>query len=199
MEVTRTSTEFGCAVTFPVEMWVDQAPPHRQRTLDELPFRPDAGRRAIACTRGTPIEAGAANGEDSLRFEPPDALVYSGPPQTLAPNPVAALRDAIADGTARLDGRAEVDGRIVERIRYESTTACPGSTCPPHEDVAYVDPETFAPVRFDWPYGLTIVPAGPYLHFHVVQRFLTYEYLPRTAANLALTDIRAQHPDATGP
>jgi hypothetical protein len=25
------------------------------------------------------------------------------------------------------------------------------------------------------------------------------EYLPRTVANLALTDIRAQHPDATGP
>jgi hypothetical protein len=25
------------------------------------------------------------------------------------------------------------------------------------------------------------------------------EYLPRTAANLALTDIHAQHPNATGP
>ncbi len=32
----------------------------------------------------------------------------------------------------------------------------------------------------------------------MVTRFLTYEpLLPRTAANLALTDIRAQHPDAT--
>jgi hypothetical protein len=32
----------------------------------------------------------------------------------------------------------------------------------------------------------------------MVTRFLTYEPdLPRTAANLALTDIRAQHPDAT--
>ncbi len=31
----------------------------------------------------------------------------------------------------------------------------------------------------------------------VVDRYLTFEYLPRTAANLALADIRAQHPDAT--
>jgi hypothetical protein len=33
---------------------------------------------------------------------------------------------------------------------------------------------------------------------HVVTRFLTFEYLPRTDANLALTDIKAQHPNATG-
>ena len=33
--------------------------------------------------------------------------------------------------------------------------------------------------------------------FDVVGRYLTYEYLPRTEANLALTDIRAQHPGAT--
>jgi hypothetical protein len=30
-------------------------------------------------------------------------------------------------------------------------------------------------------------------------RYLAYEYLPRTDDNLALTDIRAQHPDAIGP
>ena len=32
-----------------------------------------------------------------------------------------------------------------------------------------------------------------------VTRYLTFEYLPRTDANLALTNIRAQHPNATGP
>jgi hypothetical protein len=35
------------------------------------------------------------------------------------------------------------------------------------------------------------------VRLHIVERTLAYEYLPRTAANLALTDIRAQDPDAT--
>jgi hypothetical protein len=30
-------------------------------------------------------------------------------------------------------------------------------------------------------------------------RFSTFDYLPRNAANLALTDIHAQHTNATGP
>ena len=42
-------------------------------------------------------------------------------------------------------------------------------------------------------------PGRAFLRLHVVVRFLAYEYLPRTAENLALTDIRAQHPNATGP
>jgi hypothetical protein len=33
----------------------------------------------------------------------------------------------------------------------------------------------------------------------IVARYLTFEYLPRTAANVALTDIVAQHPNAGGP
>ena len=42
-------------------------------------------------------------------------------------------------------------------------------------------------------------PGRPVVRLHVVTRYLTFEYLPRTAANLALTDIEAQHPNATGP
>jgi hypothetical protein len=34
---------------------------------------------------------------------------------------------------------------------------------------------------------------------HLVTRYLAFEYLPRTAANLALTNVHAQHPNATGP
>jgi hypothetical protein len=33
----------------------------------------------------------------------------------------------------------------------------------------------------------------------LVTRFLNFDYLPRTDANLALTAIRAQHPDAKRP
>jgi hypothetical protein len=52
---------------------------------------------------------------------------------------------------------------------------------------AYVDPETFYPVEIHHP---------EFLGVRSVVRFLTFEYLPRTPANLELTDIRAQHPDA---
>jgi hypothetical protein len=57
----------------------------------------------------------------------------------------------------------------------------------------YVDPTTFHPVRIDNPNGLA--PDGA--RFRSVVRYLTYEYLPGTAANRALADIRAQHPNAT--
>ena len=42
-------------------------------------------------------------------------------------------------------------------------------------------------------------PGGPVVQLQMRTRYLTFEYLPRTAVNLALTDIRAQHPDAIGP
>ena len=37
----------------------------------------------------------------------------------------------------------------------------------------------------------------PLAEINVVDRYLKFEYLPRTEATLALADIRAQHPDAT--
>ena len=51
----------------------------------------------------------------------------------------------------------------------------------------YVDPATFYPVEIHNP---------EFRGVSSVTRFLTFEYLPRTPANLKLTDIRAQHPDA---
>jgi hypothetical protein len=81
----------------------------------------------------------------------------------------------------------------------------------------FVDPETFHPVELHRPRmvllepddgGDVVVPPNelPELPFRVdavraqidvVDRYLTFEYLPRTEANLELTDIGAQHPDAT--
>jgi hypothetical protein len=54
----------------------------------------------------------------------------------------------------------------------------------------FVDPETFHPVRIENPNGNA--PGG---RFTSVIRYLTYEYLPGTAENRALADIR-QHPNA---
>ena len=61
-----------------------------------------------------------------------------------------------------------------------------------------MDPETFLPVQWVSPasflYGDLVT--GEYFRYDVVWRFHAIEYLPRTPANVALTDIRAQHPDA---
>ena len=83
----------------------------------------------------------------------------------------------------------------------------------------YVDPETFQPVELHAPPllalpspargGVIQLPSGvviglgdpesdrPIARVDVVDRYLTFEYLPRSEANLALTDIRTQHPGAT--
>ena len=105
------------------------------------------------------------------------------------------MAPALAAGHAHHDGKTRLDGRTVERIRWT----------PPRHPVfadvdpvfAYVDPQTLYPIRIDG-YLLTgLAGRATPIRSHLVMRFRTYEYLPRTAANLALTDIHAQHPTAT--
>ena len=61
-----------------------------------------------------------------------------------------------------------------------------------------MDSETFLPVQWVSPAGFLYGDpvTGEYFRYDVVWRFHAIEYLPRTPANVALTDIRAQHPDA---
>jgi hypothetical protein len=91
----------------------------------------------------------------------------------------------------------QLDGRTVRRIRIDPPSDCPD--CPPKPTYAYVDPETFYPVQIECEdCGGIALPGRPIVRFDIVTRYLTFEpNLPRTAANLALTDIRAQHPGAT--
>jgi hypothetical protein len=79
----------------------------------------------------------------------------------------------------------------LERIHVDPPPECP--SCLPA--FAFVDPETFQPVEIHGRGGIAL-PGAPPVPLRQVDRYLTFEYLPRTAANLALTDIRAQHPDA---
>ena len=96
-----------------------------------------------------------------------------------------------AQERAHDEGKTQLDGRTVERIRIDFSLPC----CPDETAYWYVDPETFYPVETHAP-G---VMASPGLSCDPRSSSATrsFEYLPRTAANLALTDIRAQHPDAT--
>jgi hypothetical protein len=207
-EMTRTSTEFGCTVSSgPNETWVDQRPPHRFHAIvpvdPALLTVPATSRRTLACADwGTAEIGGNLGGFRMLRFVPPGKVVESG---DLIPvtDPVASLRDAmraaIAEGRAHHEGKTELDGRIVERIRLDPRSGCGDQPCRLSTYV-YVEPETLFPVQSEGPPSFAYYPyAYSVTRFHVVERYLKYEYLPRTAANRALTDIRAQHPEATGP
>ena len=204
-EGTSISTNPACTVTRgPSEIWIDQEPPHRYRAalLNDLPLQPPLDPRALVCSKGTASELGgtfdphcsATGCEPSLRFRPPNRLSYQ---QGLFRSPTGdfatELRESISNGRARDEGKTQLDGRTVERIRVDPPRACPVPGCPREPTYLYVDPDTFSPVEI---HGYASILG---LWHRIVIRFLTYEYLPRTAANLALTDIRTQHPNAVGP
>jgi hypothetical protein len=187
----------SCTVTQPpFETWAELSPPHKYRVIDIL-------ASTDLCKPGISIERG---GEPALR----KALVFL-PPNTLAisrrmyawelaadPDPFGKLRQAIADGTAHLEGRAALDdGRTVERVRQDCTEEQRAQFSPCDPIYVYVDPETFLPVRTLSGPGIRPGRGGTCTAECYVQDFQTYEYLPGTPANRALADIRAQHPNAT--
>jgi hypothetical protein len=194
LKVVMTENRAACKVTHPpIEYWIDLTPPHNWRGFDV-----DVTE---ICKVGTSIEIGEAarSGKPTLEFRPPNTLARSrkwpNDPET-ALDPYGNVRQAIEDGTAHLEGRTVIDGRPVERVRID----CNGAQwegCGP--SYWYVDPETFLPVRTLSGPGLRPGPGATCTPECYVQDFLTYEYLPGTHANRALADIRAQHPDATGP
>ena len=201
--VTTTSTEFACTVRHrPNESWVDQTPPHRYHVLLNGPPPPkalNAGRRALACWNGKgPELGGLLDSGETLEFVPPNRLRIAGGRFGFPVDPVADLRQSLNAGTAHDEGKTMLNGRTVERIRIDPETRCASPGCPRQPFYWYVDPKTFYPVGMKGPGGIALADR-PFLRLHVVVRFLAFEYLPRTPANLALTDIRAQHPNANGP
>lgn len=207
LELSRTSTRFGCTVTGPYEMWVDLAPPHRWRAITTQLTPPDpavvesADPRMLACTDWGTHEVGApSNMLGTLLFVPPSTLrVAPVQEKHLFVDSVQMIREEIrrarADGRAHNEGVTEIDGRAVVRYRLD----CVRTPCPSPSYV-YINPETYLPVKVE-EFGNTriVLDEKRVLIFNSVERWLTIEYLPRTPENLALTDIRAQHPDATGP
>jgi hypothetical protein len=202
---TQTMTSPDCTVTRgPNEIWVDQVPPYRYRaTLDDPPV---AVADPLSCPRGTRREVGGTVEpdcspaeqincvtEDTLKFVEPNKLSVSPLRFVLPPDPVTMLREAIKAGNVDDEGTIELDGRTVERLRIDDQSACAFPSCAP--GYVYVDPETFRPVELHT-MGTTATSEGTTAQFGVVDRYLDFEYLPRTVANLALTDIQAQHPDA---
>jgi hypothetical protein len=184
----------NCMVRWTADFWLDayseRVGGQRYRAVQRNPFDPFKDTyHHPPCSRGSVYEIGGTTNGDVIRFVPPNRLVDTRlrggpPPYLMSGDPAAALRRALRTGKARDEGRTRRDGRTVEHIRLEWGDA-------------YVDPDTFYPVEID-DLGEPYVPGQPELPRQEI-RFEVYEYLPRTAANLALTNIRAQHPHATGP
>jgi hypothetical protein len=206
-ETTSTWTRPYCTVIRGQgEVWVDGASPHTYRLLlNDLPDPADP--RTLGCSRGTSEYGGTYRSTQTLQFVPPNRLSVAQWGFRFALDPAGDLREAISAGKAHDEGKTQLDGRTVERIRTDPPPPpCP--YCPsdhPGLAYAYVDPETFYPVEIVATHYQVEIVGGPggssYSHVGIrdVTRFQAVEYLPRTVANLALTDIRAQHPNATGP
>jgi hypothetical protein len=200
-EVTSTSTEAACTVTRgPSELWADTTPPFRWRLLwRALPVLEGDVSPEVTdpdCWKGITYELGgtskpictATGCEPTLRFIAPNTLSAAGIEPRFLPDPVQSLRDAIDTGLAHDEGTTQLGGRTLERIRFDPPPDCDADQVCHPPLYLYVDPETFYPVEIHSP---------EFRGVSHVTRFLTFEYLPRTPANLALTDIRAQHPEAT--
>jgi len=210
-QTTSTWTRPDCKVTYSqAEVWVDETPPNTYRVLlnDLPPDQDKAHRRTSACFSGRASEIGGSyRSTQTLRFAPPNTLTPYAIAFRFPLNPAADLREAISAGRAHDEGKTKLDGRTVERIRIDPPPRCPPrfDNCPRDPQYVYVDPETFYPVQFVATTSQVEIVGGPgrssYSHVRArnVTRYLTFEYLPRTDANRRLTDIRAQHPNATGP
>ncbi len=209
-ETTSTSSKYGCTITRPTEVWLHQKFPFRYRAFvnlvgpDYLPVPPDPplDLRELACAPGTATELGGTlecpgyGCPVTDKFVPPNEIVVQGGTIGFNPEPVDALLEAISAGRAHREGRTDVDGRTVERIRLDPMPGCPTPGCA-LPSYLYVDPETFHPVRLETPSAYIQVPGQPPVRLDLVVRYQTYEYLPQTPANVALSDIRAQHPNVT--
>jgi hypothetical protein len=214
LQTASTWTRPSCTVTYSqAEVWVDETPPNTYRILlSDLPPDPvNTDPRARGCFTGKTSELGGSydsqESQGTLRFTAPNRLSHSELRFRFLLNPAAALREAIRAGRAHDEGKTELDGRTVERVRIDPPPP-PCAYCPsahPERIYAYVDPETFYPVEIVATHYQVEIVGGPGTSTHSrvgvrdVTHYLTFEYLPRTDANLALTNIRAQHPNATGP
>lgn len=130
---------------------------------------------------------GAYTGSTTQTFDPASNTIVEHPADQAEPyvDPVAELRTLLAKGSARIVGTTEINGESV----YEITAS--SSTDMLLNGTIYVDATTYHPVRADLGPGACPRCGGP-----EQIRFLVYEYLPATPANVSLASLTAQHPDA---
>jgi hypothetical protein len=191
-KVTTTFTQGGCSVTsVPQEIWTDLRPPYRYRAFIDLPLAGD-------CEPGEAMEIGGTfESHETLMYDPPNTLRTASMLFQLPPDPAEEFRQLL--GSASDEGDVTIDGRTLRRILLDPCPPNAPPGCAREPAYVYLDPETYYPVEFRAPAydGPGFDGTGKVADTR--WRYLVYEYLPRTDTNLALTDIRAQHPNAVGP
>ena len=169
LHVRTISTEDngdGTTVNSQAESWQSTSPPYESRQIEQAP--------------GTPrMEIGAIDGKAAVYDAATKTIYVSAGAVGTSPGAadevfrqqaLAALRS----DTAKVVGHAAIDGRDAIKIVVSP-------------DVTYlVDARTYDPV--EW---IRRSPSGG-----TVLRFMTYEQLQPTVANLELLSLTAQHPDA---
>jgi hypothetical protein len=165
----------GTITKTPFELWIGSQGRYRGFTVD-----PDTGVHLEI--------GGSASLRDSVQYSP--AVNAIGPGLVtnmyyLFGDPVTTLRRDLARGKATVDGHATIGGRTTTRIRLPLI----GVDCKPVVNYLFVDPKTFRPIE----YRVTVFLPN---RASLTRRFLAYQLLPATAANLRLTNLEAVHPSA---
>ncbi len=140
-ELTSTSSDLACTVTHgPNEIWIDQTPPHMYRVLlasldsgapirARLPARAERPSELGGCHE--PFEPARHGGDAQVRAAEHADYSQRSRGSCFPVDPVKDLRVAISAGRAHDEGKTELDGRTVERIRTDPPTGCPVSPgCP---------------------------------------------------------------------
>jgi hypothetical protein len=174
---TREDPDGGSS-TGRTESWREQSPPYDERSVTK--------GRETATVDGRP--------EAYLPF---DNTLHVLPSETELPPArgsagtgnrlIDDIREYLASGQAATEGTVSVNGREALRIVF------PGSgpsarRARSQQSTYFVDAKTYEPLELR-----TVADDGTV----VTSRFVTYEFLPATAANLALLSLRKQHPGAT--
>jgi hypothetical protein len=181
--------------------WEDTSPIDNNTTEAWIESRGRFHGFVTDTSTGQRVEVGGTRDlGQSVSYDPATNAIgafLAGPLRAVSDD-VAVLRKHLAEGTATAAGDTKIGGRAVKRIRLQLG----GADCKPTVHYLFVDPRTYEPVE----YRLIVFAArrsspapnaaASYRRVPLVRRFLTYDRLPATPANLRLTDIRAAHPTA---
>ncbi len=133
--------------------------------------------------------AGNLNGSTVSSYDAATNSIYTGiehPPSHTPVDQPATLRSLIASGQAQVTGSTVVDGVPADVLSLTNQPAGGG-----------LENGTFDVAKSDYrPLLVQTTVACAQGQCPETMRYETYEYLPATPANLALLDLRAQHPQA---